>query len=124
MTTSPKPKPGIRKVWVSVEMKEALREYCWRRRTKTSPFVVGLIKEVIEFPEHFEGTAVPPAGSDHLSIYVDPAVWEEGSKTAKKFNVALAALLRVGIARELEEEGIPWDVSTPRPRNDHIPNLE
>jgi hypothetical protein len=124
MTDLPKPKPGIRKVWLPAEMKVAIREYCWRMRTKPSPFMVGIIQEVIDFPENFEGADIPPAGTDHQSVYIDPAVWEKGTEVAARYRVSLAGMIRVGVARELAAEGILWDVSTVRPRNDRIPDRE
>lgn len=124
MAASGKPNPGIRKVWVPKEMKEALNEYCWRNRTKPSPFVVGLVREIVAFPERYEETEVPPAGQSHLSVYIEDSLWEEGLATAKSYKVHLSAMIRVGIARELESERIPWDTSTIRPKNTHIPMKE
>jgi len=118
------PKPRIRKVWLPAEMKVALREYCWRHRTKPSPFVVGIIQEVIESPHHFEDFEIPPAGQDHMSLYVYDEVWEAGLKAAEVYGVHLSAIIRAGIARELATEGIPWAVSTVRPRTDRIPIQE
>jgi hypothetical protein len=114
----------IRKVWLPGEMKEALREFCWRHRTKPSPFIVSIIEEVIESPHHFEDSDVPPAGQEHISVYVQDEVWFAGIEAAEPYGFPLSALIRVGIARELATEGIPWTTSTPRPRNDHIPIRE
>ena len=105
-------------------MKSAMQELCWRRRIKPSPFIAGLIQEITESPERYEGAAVPPAGLDYASVYVNDETWAQGMAVAETYDVKLSAMVRVGIARELAAEGIPWDVTTARPRNDHIPTRE
>ena len=114
----------VRKVWLPTAMKDAVREYCWRHRTKPSPFIATLIQEVIDFPEHFEDTDVPAAGLDNISVWIDSATWQKAVGVAKAYNTQLSAMIRVAVARELEAEGIPWDTSTPRPRNERIPAKE
>lgn len=105
-------------------MKSALQEYAWRNRSKPSVVIVGLIQEIVDHPERFEGAAVPPAGLDYASVYISEELWGQGVAVAETYDVKLSAMVRVGIARELAAEGIPWDVTTARPRNDHIPTRE
>jgi hypothetical protein len=105
-------------------MKTAMQELCWRRRTKPSPFITSIVQELIDTPEHFEDVDVPPAGLDYSSVYIDDATWQKGIEVAATLKTRVSAVVRVGIARELEEEGIPWDVSTIRPRKEHIPARE
>lgn len=114
----------VRKVWLPTELKEAVKELCWRNRTKPSPYLLTLINEVIDFPEHFEDVDVPPAGLDNISVWVDSETWLKGVGTAAKAGASLSAMVRVAVIRDLDEAGIPWDVSTPRPRNAHIPARE
>lgn len=114
----------IRKVWVPREMKVAVRELCWQNRTKPSPYIAGIIHEIIEHPQGFEDAAVPPAGLDYLSVYISDDEWNKGLAVAEQYRVRLSALVRVAIARDLTKANIPWDVTTTRPRNDHIPTRE
>jgi hypothetical protein len=119
-----KPSQRIRKVWLPTEMKTAMQEYCWRHRTKPSPFISEIIREIIADPNIYAGLAVPPAGLDYSSVYVDDETWEKGSYVAEAQSIRLGAMVRVGIAKKLEEESIPWSVTTPRPQNRFIPAEE
>jgi hypothetical protein len=114
----------VRKVWLPTPMKEAVREYCWRHRTKPSPYLAAIIQEVIDFPERFEDVGVPPAGLDNVSVWINTQTWNKAVKVAASYGVKLSAMVRVAIARDLEEASIPWDTSTLRPRNNHIPARE
>lgn len=105
-------------------MKAAMQEYCWRKRIKPSPYLAGLIREIIESPEKFEGASIPPAGLDYASVYVNDETWTQGMEVAEVYDVKLSAMVRVGIARDLTAEDIPWSVTTARPRNDSIPIRE
>jgi len=105
-------------------MKTAVRELCWRNRTKPSPYLVGIIREITEHPERFEGEEIPPAGRDYLSLYIEDEAWERGLATAAEYNTRLSAMVRVAIARDLTKENIPWDVTMTRPRHDYIPMRE
>jgi hypothetical protein len=105
-------------------MKTAVKEYCWRQRTKPSPYIYGIIQEVIDFPEHFEGVAIPPAGGDNFSVWTDMDTWNRAIAVSVELNTRLSAMVRVAMARDLEEEGIPYHVSTVNPRNDYIPIRE
>lgn len=113
-----------RKVWMLSTMKEAIQERCWDKRVKASPWLATLIQQIIENPEQYEGATVPPAGPDYLSIYIADEKWLEGVEVAAMMHTRLGAMIRVAVARILEEEGIPWDVSTARPRNESIPIRE
>jgi len=119
-----KPSQRIRKVWLPSEMKAAMQEYCWKHRTKPSPFIAGIIQEIVDHPERYTGVLVPPAGLDYSSVYIDEETWQKGIDTATTHGTRLSAMVRVGIARELETEGIPYHVSTARPRNEYIPDQE
>jgi hypothetical protein len=105
-------------------MKTAVRELCWRRRTKPSPFIAEIIEQAIDFPERFEDVDVPAAGLDNISVWISTERWAKGVETATALGTTLSAIVRVAVARELEEEGIQWDASTPRPRNVRIPSRE
>ena len=114
----------VRKVWVPATMKTAVIELCWRNRTKPSPYLLELIHEISEHPERFEGEHIPPAGNSYISVYIDDESWERGLAVAAEWNTRLSAVVRVAIARDLTEANIPWDATTARPRNDHIPIRE
>ena len=114
----------IRKVWVPREMKVAVRELCWQNRTKPSPYIAGLIRDIIASPDGFESAPVPPAGLDYLSVYISDDEWNKGLAVAERYRVRLSALVRVAIARDLTKANIPWDVTTIRPRDDYIPKRE
>jgi post-segregation antitoxin (ccd killing protein) len=122
----PKSRAGqpIRKVWLPATMKQAVNELCWRNRTKPSPYLLDIIQEVAEHSERFEGAHIPPAGNSYISVYIDDESWERGLAAAADLGVRLSALVRVAIARDLTEAHIPWDATTTRPRNDHIPIRE
>lgn len=119
-----KPSQKIRKVWLPNEMKTAMQELCWQNRTKPSPYIAGLIQSIVDEPSVCEGMAVPPAGLDYASVYVTDEVWYQGVEVATAYGTKLSAMVRALIARDLAEEGIPWDVTTARPRNEHIPKME
>lgn len=122
MTTDEKPQ--IRKVWLPTEMKEALAELCWKRRSKPSPYIVGIIQGFLDDPNRYAGAEIPPAGKDYSSVYIRDSVWFAAIKEAEDRGVRLSAVVRVAIAADLAEEGIPWDVSTARPQNKRIPDRE
>lgn len=122
MTSDEKPK--IRKVWLPTEMKEAVAELCWKRRTKPSPYIAGLIQGFLNAPNQYGGRAIPPAGKDYASVYIHDSLWTAGAERAEQIGVTLSAVVRVAIAVDLEAEGIPWDVTTARPKNEHIPMRE
>lgn len=117
-------KPNVRKVWLPSEMKAAVEHYCWTKRTKPSPYIVSLIERIIANPTEFAGASIPPAGTAYASIYVHDDVWLEGGAVAKRLGTRLSALVRVAIAADLAAEGIPWDATTKRPLNEHIPVSE
>lgn len=119
-----KPSQRIRKVWLPTELKTALYEWALNNRTKPSPVAVSIIERVINSPETFEGKQVPPAGKDYLSVYVSEEVWSKGLESAAELGTTLSGMVRVGIADILAEHDIPWDASTPRPRNAVIPIRE
>jgi hypothetical protein len=122
MTTDEKPQ--IRKVWLPTEMKEAVAEFCWKNRTKPSPFIVELIQGYLDDPAKYAGQPIPPAGKDYSSVYIRDSIWSAAVEQAAQSGVRLSAVVRVAIAARLAEEGIPWDVTTARPKNEHIPIRE
>lgn len=112
------------KVWLASEMKEAVLVYCERENIKPSPLIGRVVQEVVDEPELFAGEAIPPAGPNYVSVYMADDTWDSGAEVAASFGVPLGAMIRVGLARLLALEGIPWDVTTARPRNRHIPKME
>jgi hypothetical protein len=122
--TDQKPTTVYRKVWLPTEIRDVLNGYCQRHDTKPSPLVGQLILGIIEDPAQYEGWAVPPAGPNYISVYVDAELWERGVETAGSYGVHLGAMVRVALAHLLAADDIPWDVSTVRPRNSRIPNRE
>lgn len=117
-------KPQIRKVWLPTEMKQAVAEYCWAERTKPSPFIAELIQGYLDNPNQYAGEPIPPAGKDYASVYIRDSVWIAATEQAAQSGVRLSAVVRVAIAKRLAEKGIPWDVTTARPKNEHIPVRE
>lgn len=113
-----------RKVWLSTEMKEAVLKLCALREVKPSPLIVSMVDQIVEDPRQFEGSAVPPAGPNYISIYTDEEKWSRGDDEGVEYGVSLGALIRVALAKELALEGIPWHVTTARPRNIRIPIRE
>jgi len=105
-------------------MKDALREYCWRKRTKPSTYVREVVQQIIEFPEMFEDVDVPPAGRNDLSVWVEPDDWNKAVAVADTLGTRVSAMIRVAIDRDLQEEGIPYHVSTISPKHEHIPRKE
>lgn len=124
MTTPSNPERKVRKVWLPTEMKTAVRELCWRRRTKPSPYIAEVIDNAINFPEQYEDVDVPAAGLDNISVWITSERWADGVRVAEGLGTTLSAIVRVAVARDLEAEGIQWDASTPRPRNVRIPARE
>lgn len=114
-----RPNQPIRKVWLPTDMKTAVRELCWQNRTKPSPYLAGLVREVIEHPEEFSG-APPPAGGGYISLYIDDETWAEGVASAAAYHATLSAMVRVAIVRDLTKASIPWPVTTV----EHIPARE
>lgn len=113
----------IRKVWLPVDMKVAVREMCWRNRTKPSPYIAGLVREVSENPEQFAG-APPPAGGGYISLYIDDETWTNGVALATSQGTTLSAMVRVAIVRDLTLAGIPWPATTPDMRKSDMPKKE
>lgn len=111
-------------MWLPTEMKTAVRELCWRRRTKPSPYIAEVIDNAINFPEQYEDVDVPAAGLDNISVWITSERWADGVRVAEGLGTTLSAIVRVAVARDLEAEGIQWDASTPRPRNVRIPARE
>ncbi len=117
-------KPRIRKVWLPTELKGALEELCWEKRTKPSPFIVKIITNFLADPKQYGGLPVPPAGKDYASVYISDDVWIPAVDLADSMGTRLSAVVRAAIADSLNKNGIPWDVTTPRPKNEHIPIRE
>lgn len=115
---------AIRKVWVPTAMKEALAEYCWRHRTKPSPLIVAIIDEYVADPGKFSGMPIPPAGTNNVSVYLALDYWDAAVEVATKHGTRLSAVIRAELGRRIADEGIPWDATSPRPRNERIPELE
>lgn len=113
-----------RKVWLPTEIREAINGYGSMLSIASSPLVGQVIEDIISDPRSFEGSAVPPAGPNYISVYVSTELWNEGVQVARSYGVSLGAMIRVGLARRLAEQGIPWDVTTVRPRNSRIPFRE
>ena len=113
-----------RKVWLPTEIREAINRYCEINGLQPSPLAGLVIEEIVADPTAFEDSAVPPAGPNYISVYVGTELWSEGVKVAHSYGVSLGAMIRVGLARRLAEQGIPWDVTTVRPRNSRIPIRE
>jgi hypothetical protein len=113
-----------RKVWLPTEIREAVSRFCETNGLQASPLVGSLIEEIVEDPTGYEDSAVPPAGPNYISVYVSAELWNQGIEVAHSYGVSLGAMLRVGLARRLAEQGIPWDVTTVRPRNSRIPIRE
>ena len=109
----------IRKVWLPLDMKTAVKELCWQNRTKPSPYLVGLVREVSAHPEQFAG-APPPAGGGYISLYIDDESWKEGVAVATAHHTTLSAMVRVAIVRDLTKASIPWPVTTA----EHMPARE
>jgi len=112
---------SIRKVWVPTEMKTAIETLCWQKRTRPSPFIVSIIEGFLADPDAYRGAEIPPAGRDYVSLYIDDSVWREATDTADSMGTRLSAVVRVGVARVLAEEGIPLEVHAARPRHERIP---
>lgn len=113
----------IRKVWLPIEMKSAVKEMCWENRTKPSPYIAGLVREVSRHPEQFAG-APPPAGGGYISLYIDDETWANGVALAKAHGTTLSAMVRVAIVRDLTMADIPWSATTPDTRKSDMPKLE
>jgi hypothetical protein len=114
----------VRKFWLATEMKEAVREYCWRKRIKPSAYVRSIVLEIIEFPENFEDADVPPAGRNDISVWIEPEDWNKAVAVAASYGTNVGPMIRVAIDRDLREEGIPYHVSTINPRRERIPVRE
>ena len=113
-----------RKVWLPTEIREAISGYSGTLGVAPSPLVGQVIEDIIGDPRSFEDSAVPPAGPNYISVYVNAELWNQGVEVAHSYGVSLGAMIRVGLARRLAAEGIPWDVTTVRPRNSRIPIRE
>jgi hypothetical protein len=100
-------------------MKTAVKELCWQNRTKPSPYLAGLVREVSEHPDQFSGAA-PPAGGGYISLYIDNETWTEGVAQATAHGSTLSAMVRVAIVRDLTMASIPWPVTTV----EHMPARE
>lgn len=122
--TEDKPTTPYRKVWLPTQIRDALVQYAERHDVLLSPLVTQVIEEIVTEPKRFEDRAVPPAGPNYISIYVNNQLWDDAKAIAAQYGVTLGAMIRVGLAMRLAEEDIPWDVTTTRPRNVHIPVLE
>ncbi len=57
-------------------------------------------------------------------MYIRDSVWNAATEQAAQSGVRLSAVVRVAIAARLAAEDIPWDVTTARPKNEHIPIRE
>lgn len=113
-----------RKVWLPTEVREAIGRYGTEFLVAPSPLVGQVIEDIIRDPQSFEGSAVPPAGPNYISVYVNAERWNEGVQVARSYGVSLGAMIRVGLAGRLAKQGIPWDATTTRPRNTRIPVRE
>jgi antitoxin component of RelBE/YafQ-DinJ toxin-antitoxin module len=122
--TADKPISPYRKVWVPTEIRDALIVYGEAHDIQLSPLVTQVIEEIVDDPKRVEDRPIPPAGPNYISLYVSPELWAQGVAVASEYGVTLGAMIRVGLALRLAEDGIPWDVTTPRPRRGHIPVLE
>ena len=119
MTSESKPK--IRKVWLPTEMKTAREPLFWKYRDKPSPHIADIVRNFLADPSQFKGLSIPPAGKDYASVYISDDHWLPAVEQATAMGVTLSAVVRARIAEELTREDIPWDVTTPRPKNEHIP---
>lgn len=124
MTENKAPTMVYRKVWLPTEIRESIGRYCEANALQPSPLVASVIEEIVEDHRTYEDSAVPPAGPNYISVYVSAELWSEGVKTAHTYGVSLGAMIRVGLARRLAAQDIPWDVTTTRPRNSRIPVRE
>lgn len=113
----------IRKVWLPTDMKTAVRELCWRNRTKPSPYLTALVREVTENPRQFL-VGTPPAGGGYISLYIDDETWKRGVATATEYHTTLSAMVRTAILRDLTEAGIPWPVTNAVEEPEDIPARE
>jgi len=114
-----RPNQPIRKVWLPLDMKSAVKELCWQDRTKPSPYLVGLIHEVTENPDDFIDDP-PPAGGGYISVYIDDLSWEKGIEVGHTNGTTLSAMVRKAIVRDLTKASIPWPVITA----EHMPARE
>jgi hypothetical protein len=104
-------------------MKSAVKELCWRNRTKPSPYLAGLVREVTENPREFL-VGTPPAGGGYISLYIDDETWKSGVATATQYQTTLSAMVRTAILRDLTAAGIPWPVTIAVEEPEDIPARE
>ena len=117
-------KKATRKVGMSPLMLDVVKEMCWRWKTRPSPYIVGIIERIVEEPKGPGGLPVPPAGDTGASIHIDPDLWDTAKKVAAARGTTMHAMIWAAVQLDLTLENIPWDASTKRPQNAHIPIQE
>lgn len=100
----------IRKVSVSTEMKEGLRDYAWKHRTSMSAVVSTICENLASNPRYYSDWAAgdDTAGqTDALTLYVNDDPWIKAKDVLYFARTPLTVGIRQGIRAILSEEDIP-----------------
>src|SRR5687767_14810824 len=100
----------IRKVSVSTQMKEDLRDYAWRHRTSMSAVVSQVCENLATNPRFYEQWASPDdsAGqTDALTLYVNDDPWLKAKDVLYFARTPLTVGIRQGLRAVLAQEDIP-----------------
>lgn len=100
----------IRKVSVSTQMKEELREYAWRNRTSMSAVVTDICNNLGTNPRYYQAWAQGDENKgqeDSLTLYVNEESWLKAKDVLYFARTPLTVGIRQGLRAVLSSEGIP-----------------
>jgi hypothetical protein len=102
------PSKGIRKITMSKQMLEDLREYAWAHRLSISQVIREVMRDLNKNPlayEKYQEELVGP--TDVVTVYVTDELWEPVKEKLYWERLTIAAALRAGIASLLSGKKVP-----------------
>lgn len=105
------PSKGIRKITMSKQMLDDLREYAWAHRLSVSQVIREVMRNIQANPLIYEAYHEDLAGpTDVITVYVTDELWEPVKEKLYWERLSIATALRAGIASVLAGKKVPTEV--------------
>jgi hypothetical protein len=105
------PSKGIRKITMSQQMLDDLREYAWAHRLSVSQVIRDVMRNIQEHPLVYEAWHEDLEGPTAvITVYVTDDLWEPVKEKLYWERLSIATALRAGIASVLSGKKVPAEL--------------
>lgn len=104
------PSKGIRKITMSQQMLDDLREYAWSHRLSISQVIRQVMRDIEEHPLIYEAWHEDLTGpTTVVTVYVTDSLWEPVKEKLYWERLTIATALRAGISALLSGKKVPTE---------------